>query len=493
MDQIGRKSKVKDSFPIPQKSHPHSYKLAYKLLSSARDYANISRIFSSIRSGEIEAHRIDESFILKYKHSYEGEYSALEALQHGQEPYFDLSSLLHGLLRGEHVPIGLIAAFSNLSRIKKGRVTYKYEPSGILAIINEIGQRDQIIPDDFLFPWGSAFETHALINSLHVRCLYHLVAIHFATQKYSIPGGFESSLVLQISKTQLIEDFEGLADIGRDKIVTFIDFLTYGTNSRTPDPALQPIYKAKNEILLIPCAHVITSNTQRNILSLLARVAPSAFDAQSKKFEIRMCSNISAEFKQWPNRRENCEIRAKGQMEEFDLIVIDPTTRFICALELRWMIQPGDVREVINRIKVCREKITQLNRKLSFLRKNIKEILPNAFGITQSTNNPWRIEGFVVIQGFGGHTSEIQSIPLITASALRIGLEEISTLPTLYEWARELKWLPVNGKHFFTDKETMEIHGTNFTRDAFYMAEGQLDYAEHVRDSARSKSQENVV
>lgn len=487
LGRIHRESKIDTSFPTPEKTIPDSYRAAQKLIFAGLEYSNMIRIFSLIHRKHSEMIISNTNLEIIYSKGYDARYSALEVLNHGKAPAYDISTFVFNIMSGRERDDDLEALLTSGTRIRNRRVVYKYLLEGVSRILNKATQRDLIISNEFVFEWGSGHETHALINSLLIRCVYHLLSINFAAKKFNISGGFDSSLLLKITRKKLIEDINLLANFPEEKIGKFIDVLTYGTNSKTPDPALQPIFTMKNGDILIPCAHTITNNLQRNILTLIARTQPSTFDSQSKIFEIRMCNELLSASKRWERKGTNKIFKIGGAKEEIDLFILDEITRTILVLEARWMLQPGDPIEVINRIDACSKKVSQISRKASFMRKYIHQILENSFKIS-SIENDWQVLGAVVIEGFSGKLSEDPELPIITIDVLKVGLNVFSDLTLLHDWIKSLEWLPQPGVHFIDQTNKIDtIFGTIQQPSILILSDPQK-YLNHVQLSANKGS-----
>jgi hypothetical protein len=243
-----------------------------------------------MHSSHAELTNFEDHRRLTYVRFIDARYGALELLDHGNEPFVDISTLLFKWLRRELSPPAVLDAINASVAIKKKRLNYHYEPMAIV-LAAELSQRPIIIPDELLFPWGTANDTQALINSLLIRCAYHIIAVKESAGRIGISGGGEASLVLAISKLDLCRDISMFADIGEEKISAFVDYLTYGHKTSTPDPALQSIIPAK-DILLLPCLHTLTCDIQRNILALYTRINPRQFDRQSYLFEKKMTNDL---------------------------------------------------------------------------------------------------------------------------------------------------------------------------------------------------------
>lgn len=275
----------------PKISNPQAYIRASELLHQGIVYSSISRIFTSLHAGTATAVKGQDGYEIDYASFVDARYAVLETLNHGQEPWLDITAQIFAWFRTDELPLAL-EMIKESTRVKNKFVNYDYGCHAFL-LQEEMHQRPLVIPSEWKFPWGSAFETQALINSLIIRCTYHFLAVSLSAMQTRYSGGAESSLVLVIEKDELCRDISLFADFGEEKIGQFLDCLTYGNGTYTPDPALQPLLPTIKGTLLIPCLHIVTSNLQRNVLSLLARIDARRFDEQSRLFEIGMVKSLA--------------------------------------------------------------------------------------------------------------------------------------------------------------------------------------------------------
>ena len=218
--------------------------------------------------------------------------------------------------------------------------------------------------------------------------------------------------------------------------------LTYGYRVKSPDPALQPLIKISKKRIATPCFHLITSHLERNLLTLQARTSPKKFDSHSKLFEVAMIESMVSKINdKWQSNKNNLHATLSGITEELDLVIADESSKTIFVGELRWMLPPGDPREVQNKKKTCGEKVTQLRRKINWLNGNLNAFLSNTFNI-KNENNSWEVFGAVIIEGFGGAKSFDPEIPVLVKYIAEIGLLNCTSIRQFGEWSRSLELLP---------------------------------------------------
>jgi hypothetical protein len=151
--------------------------------------------------------------------------------------------------------------------------------------------------------------------------------------------------------------------------------------------------------------------------------------------------------RRYPLSKANLTIRFTDASEEVDLILVDPQSKCVVIGELRWMLQPGDAREVYNRKKACLEKVPQLRRKVSAVRNHLSRVLSTHFELDGSVLS-WHVHGVVVIQTFGGTLSPDAALPIMTSDTFITGVRQCASLAEFATWSQSLTWLPKEGTHF---------------------------------------------
>jgi hypothetical protein len=231
-----------------------------------------------------------------------------------------------------------------------------------------------------------------------------------------------------------------------------------GTTS--PDPALQPFIPVAPDQYAIPCTLILSSNWQRNLLSLHARVSSRTFDASSSVFEKKMTTKLMDRLPTPIYSRANVTISGEAQTEEIDLVLVDSESETILICELRWMIQPGDAREVLNRMSVCYEKVEQAERKLTFSKSHIS-LLTNILDLDPTKN--WKLNAAVVIEGFGGIPSpRPNETPIVPVEVFVRIFGLISDLDKAHAFLCSTLWLPRLGLDFERPVEETDLWGVKF-------------------------------
>lgn len=424
------------------------YTTAARNLAIARDYRTAVGIFTSYHSREASC-TIDESgnHLWVAFPALSEAYLALDYSMSIEDARTNVISALFAWLRFPGNAPPFVEQISNsVAVLDEDRLVYEFDGDAAaeLAGILLNPKSWNLVPLSWAFPWGSRPEVMSLWNSLQIRCAYHLLAVNFGASRLHISGGGVDDLCLRIKQGLLVQNIRRISKAPLDRIVRFVHGMIYGGGTRTPDPALQPLIPCGGDELLVPCMHVLSSKGARNLLSLHARVDEKSFNSQSAAFEQAMVEDVAA-----LGSRRFRFIRTQfkfGPTGEIDLVIVDEGSATIVIGELRWMIPPGDTRETINRIKVCREKVTQVEKKVRAVQKHTVRFLRH-LGWKGSTRANWEVVGLVITENFVFRSSNAD-IPMVPVAVLRVGLNAGMNARQLHLWLKSERWLPKKGQHF---------------------------------------------
>lgn len=449
LDRIRKECIDTSSASIPVRVIPKLYLKTAELLQAGADFRGANQLCTAAYAGTVRLTEGEQTIDIAIDDiQHDKRYAALELLGHAPLDVIDHSANLYAWARREEFRPPIVEAIARSTRISGKRILYNYDPRLAVPLAKEMMQPPSMVPEGWKFPWGGPSETILLINAMCVRCMYHWIAVHFGAGLHGLRGGGEASLLHVTTMAELVTDLDAMCSLGKSRIRSFLQYLTYGYATKTPDPALQPIIALINGVVAVPCLLYLSSNYDRSLLVLQARVDSGVFDGLSKLFEADMIRDLLEKIQpRWPFAKGNLTLRADGAFEEIDLLVVDPSSRTILACELRWMLQPGDPREVQNRKNACRQKVGQLARKVQWLKERAHLAL-DALGVASADAADWLIEGAVVVKTFGGTLSDNCKIPIMTDRIFVQGMQNASSLLHFADWSQSLLWLPQENVHF---------------------------------------------
>ncbi|AKC78407.1 hypothetical protein XB05_06470 [Xanthomonas arboricola] len=460
LDRIRQECLDTSRAAIPARVTPRLYIKTAELLQAGVDFKAANQLCSAAHAGTVLFTEGDQTIDIVFDDiHHDRRYAAIELLGHMPLDVIDHSANLYAWARRQELRPPIVGAIARSTRISGQKVFYDYSPHLAVALAEEMMQLPSMVPEGWRFPWGGCYETMLLINAMCVRCMYHWIAVHFGASLHGLRGGGEASLLYITKMQKLVADLDAMCSLGETRIRSFLQYLSHGYATKTPDPALQPIVALTNGLVAVPCLLYLSSNYERNLLGLQARIDSKRFDSMSKLFEVDMVHDLLEMIRpRWPFVKGNQTLRADGGFEEIDLLVADPGSQTVLVCELRWMLQPGDPREVQNRKNACREKVGQLARKVQWLQPRIRLAL-DVLGVAPAAMAEWRIEGVIVIKTFGGTLSNNPKLPIMTERIFMQGMQNASSLRHFADWSQSLGWLPQEGVHFRIVPQEIHLSG----------------------------------
>ena len=476
---------------VNNKTDSKSYKEYSNLIGVCVGYVGKYNMLSNLYEKSIFLNeKIDNNYSYEYnRYEYLCEYSALELLSHGKsirDIFITIILSLYSVRKDTQFKSVVFEAYRERVTLRKRKVTYDFFDFDIYNFESLFGNlsREGIFECDFNYKWGGTDFTRDVINSILFRCLFHIVMIWVAMRKYNFTGGFEDCLVLKINKNILIENIKFISGFeNTDSITEILNFLVYPVEDMNADSALQPIFLF-NDNFYLPCFHILESNMERNIISLYARKEKKRFDKESKVFEYHMVESIEKNIINKYKYEKNFKIRILKKDQEYDFIIIDQENKVILIVELRWMIQPADPREISRRISACREKVDKVKEKKKFFLNGIDffEERLDIKGLDE-----YELHGLIVLDGYGGEYSGNESIPITTLEVFNLSLANCKNLRLVYQSLKSLEWLPQENIFFESDRMNLDLNEYSFSIPGLRMIDRDTDkYVKYLNDFFRN-------
>lgn len=457
-----RKCRDRTQMPLPERVIPQLYVRAREMMNAGTEYAVVAQVCGSVYAGaatvNFDGKVVD---VTVNPAQIDPRYGALELMRQSAASDFvpALFVKFWVWVRYEDTRPDVLNSIAASIQVKNRRVHYTFEPLLSLRLVNELEQVDVIIPKGWQFPWGGRHETILLMNALGIRLMYHVCAVHFGSVEHGLAGGAEHDLVLCQTEDEWVQDILENSSLEHEQIRIFVRFLTYGNGVSSPDQALQPFVPLGRGLLAVPALAYLSSNVDRNLLTLQARVASRAFDEQSNLFEVEMTRNLEEIFRnKWTHVACSRTFTLAAFREELDLLVCEPETKTLLVMELRWILSPADPREVQSKKAACQGKVPQVQRKRDAVRANLSQLLSTAFGI-QAQDDGWQVDAMVVIEGFGGAPTIDATVPIIPEWVLAEGVQHACTLRELVAWSLSASWLPIDGRDFESRNQAQGLLG----------------------------------
>ncbi len=448
-----------------------NYTPACHLLASAEEFAAATRVFSAYHAKALELSIDRETGLISaLQEKWASHYGSLEYVLNADKGEFSPVILLVNLFSGPSFEMPGVNSFGGWgptiyeivkrARLKKGRIHYQLIKRFARELFEEFNVTPSLLSKKWVFPWGTMPEAQSYFAALQAVSVYHLLSVHFGSIR-RLNGRGVDQICLNTEARRLNADLARVSGLPIRTVEAVTDALTLGSGTTTPDPALQPLVPIGDARLAVPGSVILSSKWSRNMLSLHARVAEDSFNANSAAFEQTMISVLESELPARFIHRTSINIPTSKGPEEIDLLLIDKNARSILLGELRWMLQPGDVREVLNRKKVIREKVKQAHRKLAGARAATDEVVQQ-LGLPPGA---WTINAVVIIDGFGGTVSDRpKDIPVVPRDVFIRVVDAALDLDHAHAVMTTPLWLPREGFDFERQWAPTTMCGISYNR-----------------------------
>lgn len=344
----------------------------------------------------------------------------------------------------------------HLVRVKGDRFSYKLNPK----IVNETIEIIKPIYDSAFSlrsEWEFSRYTLGDFRKVFVSILA-MATIHWRARMIAIAektcqnNALLDSIFLPTCNELLhrVVNYSGLPD---EKVHYIFDDLTYGNRGiRFPDPALQPLIKLNSDYYAIMPQLWLSSHPERNLTVLLNKI-PSEKKVYAKlknEKEGLMRDHITAELTDKDFRFVSGNV---ADLPDVDLAIIDDSEKACLLLELKWFIDPAEIREIMDRSEDIKDGICQVLEFKQAFSNNYQPLF-----IKLKIDSSYRFKGIVVSKNWIG-SAYIQSpeVPVIRANHLIEKLKATSSLQSTMGWLKNRKYLPKEGEHFNVRVKTSTI------------------------------------
>lgn len=260
------------------------------------------------------------------------------------------------------------------------------------------------------------------------------------------PTGIGSS-VMVVQRTELIEAVTRLSEVAPEQVQAIIEDLTFGERGiRAPDPALQPLVRANSTQMILAPQLLLGTSAERNLTALLNMI-PAERQIYSNLVQlkeeslrrrmierIREQSTLTAHWGAVPSRPD---------LPDVDLVLVDDQARSALVLEIKWFIDPAEVREMLARGEEIAKGIAQLKRLASA--RDMERSLLEPLGVDANCRVGYAVASANWIGQ--GYLQDV-SVPVIQADHLLRRLAGSTALSEVLDWLSTRAYLPQQGRDF---------------------------------------------
>jgi len=254
--------------------------------------------------------------------------------------------------------------------------------------------------------------------------------------------GYKSSIWV-VPRQELSARLHRYSGIDTAVVERAIDLLAFGAQVSRPDIATQPLVDLRNGTYALSPFIWLNTNMERNLCVLLNQIP-----TERERYSI-----LSNE-KEVTTRREIIEALdslgydfRSGEVEgtNLDLAVIDHANKACLCLELKWFIEPAEIREIENRTKELAKGVMQCKLINSLFGRQDERLIKSVLGI-EANYLFLSAVGSVNWIGFG----DVQDadVPIIKVMHLVNKIVESGSLTVSIEWLKVRGYLPKEGRDY---------------------------------------------
>lgn len=311
-------------------------------------------------------------------------------------------------------------------------------------------------PDDWQFDKFTLGEYKKIFTTLQ-SLLYGRFIARTKLASEGLRGiGYPDS-VWVLSCSELTSRLSRYTSLKNETIESILDYLTFGgVDVRNPDIAIQPIVDLKNGYLALSSFVFMNSDAERNLSVLLNQVEN---DRKLYSNLVQQKEDILRDLLKSEIEPLGFEVVSGKLVDtDLDLAIIDRKEKLCIAFELKWFIEPAEIREVIQRSKELQKGVEQaLNFMRKFERKD-EDLLNNLLKIDQE----YIFKVAVGSRNWIGHF-DVQNpiVPIIKIRHFTDELKQRKNLKSTVKWLEERQYLPKNMVDYEIIDIPLELGGWN--------------------------------
>ncbi len=426
---------VKGMFTFNRELIDEHYQLADDWLNRAEDYAHFCTIFPLFHAKEIglavQGNDLIPTDWSADDLSYEVYDRFIAKRNPDREVGLDPNQIKRELLTNMHVSGGVYSVDFTRRLMKKLSLAFEGPLSSRHAL-----------PDNWQFTYFSL----AQYRSIFI-CLQSMAYAWFAARQIAAADGAAaiafSSAVWTPRKGILLIAIARHTGIQKSVVQNVLRYLTFGeVNVRNPDIAIQPIVDLTNGQYAISPFVMTHVHAERNLCVLLNQVPEDRKlylqlvdekESQARSETITSLFGLGLDFKHGP---------LDGT--DLDLAIIDREAKICLCIEIKWFIEPAEVREVLARSEELRKGVTQAQKIAKMFSDNDARLM-SLLQIDQSYDFQTMVGSANFI---GGHRVQHPDVPITKLWHLASKIQEFQNLAQIMDWLRSRSYLPCKDQDY---------------------------------------------
>jgi hypothetical protein len=240
-----------------------------------------------------------------------------------------------------------------------------------------------------------------------------------------------------VEKDDLLQQLCDYTPVPRRSIESILGLITFGSNEiRQPDIATQPLVDlGKQQWALSPFVFLNVS-IERNLCTLLNQI-PAERDNYSTLVNTKEAALVG-EIREYLAGEGLEFVSAELKTTNLDLAIIDRTNKVCLCLELKWFIEPAEIREIRDRTDELKKGVGQAKELTRLFKAKDTQLVTNVLKIGQSYEF---FSAVGSVNWIGMADVQDPAVPVVKVWHLMEKIEKMG-LPQAMKWLREREFLP---------------------------------------------------
>jgi hypothetical protein len=298
-----------------------------------------------------------------------------------------------------------------------------------------------VLPDDWQFTRFSLAQYRAVFICLQITAEAWFVARQVVA--LGVKGIAYQSAVWVPRKGVLLKLLARHTELPSNTIQAILQYLTFGeVGIRNPDVAIQPLIDLGNDHYCISPFLMTQIHAERNMCVLLNQVPADRKlyaalvdekEALLRAETIQSLHPLGLDFK-----------HGEVGPTDVDLAIIDRAAKICLCIELKWFIEPAEIREVLMRSDELRKGVGQAKTLASMYAMKDARLLA-LLGIGPD----YEFQSMVGSVNFIGRPGiQDPEVPIAKLWHVVARLKETGSLRAVVQWLRRREYLPVNERDY---------------------------------------------
>jgi hypothetical protein len=327
------------------------YKLAWDWLEAADDYSQFCTIFPLWHRQRIGLHVDGTRLVVDHRDDRQREYEAYNRLVRNEaKPDVEAPPM----------PDRVSRLLGSALRAKEGSFHLHFNPlltSALIAWLGPVFATRHTLPEDWAFKGFSLRDFRKIFSTIQALMFAWHTARQIAADAGMSGMGYPSA-VWVVPHDELFARLARYTGVSKDALKVVLDLLTFGSNGiREPDIATQPLIDLRNGTYALSPFVWLNSAVERNLCALVNQIPEqrSIYSALTDTKEAATRADIIGRLT--PHGFSFAYGNVTGT--DVDLAIIDHERKVCLCLQLKWFIEPAEVREIRERTQDLADGVRQ--------------------------------------------------------------------------------------------------------------------------------------